>query len=348
MKESIDAMARGDVVIIVGEHDDAERAVLAVAAHKVADTPVAFAEWGDMGTMRMASDEAALRSEMYDISGPWATRGLHSQTCRSGGVLLFRGAAEAAVDLSRLAGLAPTAILCDLAGEHVGPEGSAAAFAARHSLPIVTIDDVATYRWRTESLAERMAEAALPTAVADFTAIGYRDKITRGEHIALVLGDVEGRRDVLTRVHSACLTGDVFASLRCDCGDQLRISMEMIAEAGEGIVAYNPTHEGRGTGLVDKLAAYRLQEQGLDTAEANLRIGHAVDSRHYGIDAQIIRDLKVSSVRLLTNNPDKVRQLELFGIEVSERIPLWTARNPHNQFYLDTKVERLGHLPART
>ncbi|MEN8112974.1 MAG: GTP cyclohydrolase II [Actinomycetota bacterium] len=190
----------------------------------------------------------------------------------------------------------------------------------------------------------REVEAFLPTRSAEFRAIGYRAADTGAEHIALVLGDVAGREDVLTRLHSVCLTGDVFGSLRCDCGPQLERAMELIAEAGEGVVVYNPTHEGRGTGLLDKLAAYRLQERGLDTAEANEQIGHPVDARQYAVDAQILLDLGVASVRLLTNNPEKIGQLRQCGVEVSSRVPLWVGANPHNRRYLETKATRLGHL----
>ena len=217
-------------------------------------------------------------------------------------------------------------------------------FAEEHQIPIITIEDLVAYRWREEALVTRVADATLPTELAEFRAFGYRANDTGSEHIALVLGDVAGRDDVLTRLHSVCLTGDVFGSLRCDCGAQLRESMARISVEGEGIIVYNPTHEGRGTGLLDKLVAYRLQEQGLDTVEANEQIGHAVDSRHYGVDAQILHDLKVSSVRLITNNPEKIDQLREFGIEVSERIPLWVGENSHNKFYLKTKEEKLGHF----
>lgn len=209
-----------------------------------------------------------------------------------------------------------------------------------------TAEGLGSNRPRSEYGVERCSEATLPTDIAEFRAIGYRVKDPGSEHIALVLGDVGGKPDVLTRLHSVCLTGDVFGSLRCDCGAQLRYSMELIAKAGEGIIVYNPTHEGRGTGLVDKLAAYRLQEEGLDTAEANQRIGHPIDSRHYGVDAQILHDLKVSSVRLLTNNPAKIDQLKSFGVVVSERIPLWVGETLHNRGYLRTKEEKLGHLGA--
>ena len=217
-------------------------------------------------------------------------------------------------------------------------------FSERYHIPIVTIEDLVAYRWREEALVTRVADAALPTNSGEFRAFGYRAIDTGSEHIALVLGDVAGRDGVLTRLHSVCLTGDVFGSLRCDCGAQLRESMDLISAEGEGIIVYNPTHEGRGTGLLDKLTAYRLQEEGLDTVEANEQIGHAVDSRHYGVDAQILHDLKVSSVRLITNNPAKIDQLREFGVDVTERIPLWVGENSHNEFYLKTKEEKLGHI----
>jgi len=265
-------------------------------------------------------------------------------------VLVRPGHTEAAVDLARLAGLTPAGVLCEVVNDDgtMSKGESLMRFADEHGLLIVTIEDLVSYRWREEALVTRESEASIPTDIADFRAIGYRSKDTGSEHIALVLGDVTGHRDVMTRLHSVCLTGDVFGSLRCDCGVQLKESMRLIAEAGEGIIVYNPTHEGRGTGLIDKLAAYRLQEQGFDTAEANEQIGHPVDSRHYGVDAQILHDLKVSSVRLITNNPEKIEQLRMYGVEVGERIPMWVGENPHNSFYLRTKTEKLGHLGSRS
>jgi 3,4-dihydroxy 2-butanone 4-phosphate synthase/GTP cyclohydrolase II len=164
------------------------------------------------------------------------------------------------------------------------------------------------------------------------------------QHVALVMGDVTGKLDVLTRVHSVCLTGDVFGSLRCDCGTQLDESMRRIAEKGEGVIVYNTTHEGRGIGILNKIAAYDLQEQGLDTVDANREIGHSDDARHYGVDAQILHDLKISSVRLLTNNPDKIEQLTNYGVDVVGREPLWVGETPENTTYLHTKTERMGHL----
>jgi 3,4-dihydroxy 2-butanone 4-phosphate synthase/GTP cyclohydrolase II len=208
----------------------------------------------------------------------------------------------------------------------------------------MTIDDLVNYRWRTEALVSRDAEATIPTEFGDFRVAGYRSLASSSEHLALVFGEVAGKENVLTRVHSVCVTGDVFGSRRCDCGVQLREAMRRIAAEGEGIIVYNPTHEGRGIGLVDKLAAYRLQEQGLDTVEANAEMGHAADNRHYGIDAQILNDLKVSSVRLLTNNPDKIGQLTVLGVDVTKREPLWVGENGYNRFYLETKAVKLGHI----
>jgi len=283
-----------------------------------------------------------------DVPGQRFRRPGHVFPLRSqpGGVVVHAGRTEAAVDLARLAGLAPAGVLCEVSDEDgsVMRGESLLAFAEQNGVPIITIDTVSSCRWRTDVLVDRETEASIPTFGADFRAIGYRTRDTGSEHIALVLGDVTGKDDVLARLHSACLTGDVFASLRCDCGAQLAESMKLIAEEGEGVIVYNPTHEGRGVGLIDKLAAYRLQEQGLDTAEANRKLGHAIDDRHYGVDAQILLDLKISSVRLLTNNPDKIAQLRLFGVTVSDRVPLWVGENPHNQFYLETKEKRLGHL----
>lgn len=267
-----------------------------------------------------------------------------------GGVLVRPGGTEAAVDLPRLAGLAPAGVLCEVVDHDaaVMRGESLLKFADEFGIPTIKVDDLISFRWRTEPLVERGAEASIPTNTADFRAIGYRSKVTGSEHIALVLGDIAGKDDVLTRLHSACLTGDVFASLRCDCGAQLREALNLIGKAGEGVIVYNPTHEGRGTGLIDKLAAYRLQDRGMDTAEANTQIGHPVDSRHYGIDAQILLDLKIASVRLLTNNPQKIDQLRSFGVDVRERVPLWVGENPHNRFYLETKETMLGHLGDRS
>jgi 3,4-dihydroxy 2-butanone 4-phosphate synthase/GTP cyclohydrolase II len=209
---------------------------------------------------------------------------------------------------------------------------------------MISIDQLVHYRRRTEVLIERVAETRLPTEHGEFTAYGYRIPVDGGEHLALVLGDLAGDEPVLTRVHSECLTGDVFASHRCDCGPQLHEALERVAKAGRGVVIYLRGHEGRGIGLVAKLQAYALQDGGHDTVDANLELGLPADARHYGAATQILRDLGVRSVRLLTNNPDKTSSLEDYGVPVAERVPLTPHPNDHNLAYLQTKRDRMGHV----
>lgn len=265
---------------------------------------------------------------------------------RDGGVLVRPGHTEAAVDLARLAGLFPAGVLCEVVredgamarGEELGR------FAEKMGIPLITMDDLVTYRWRNEALVTREVETSLPTDYGVFSAYGYRSTVDGTEHVALVFGEVSGQEDVLTRVHSRCLTGDVLRSRRCDCGPQLEASMKLIAEEGSGIITYNEAHEGRGIGLLAKLHAYRLQDEGKDTVDANLEQGLPADARHYGIEAQILHDLKVSSVRLMTNNPGKIEALQMFGIDVGDRVSLVVGLNGDNKAYMETKVNRLGHL----
>jgi 3,4-dihydroxy 2-butanone 4-phosphate synthase / GTP cyclohydrolase II len=335
--ERLDAL---DLPLMVRENTDSHKTAFTVSIDLAEGTTTGISAADRARTIRSAVDPSATAKQFHRPGHVFPLR------YQPGGVLIRPGHTEAAVDLARLAGLTPAGVLCEVVNDDgtMSRGDSLMAFAEEHGIPIVTIEDLVAYRWRNEALVTRVSEASLPTDIADFRAVGYRANDTGSEHVALVLGDVAGHDDVLTRLHSVCLTGDVFGSLRCDCGAQLRESMALIAKAGEGILVYNPTHEGRGTGLTDKLAAYRLQEQGLDTAEANEQIGHAVDSRHYGVDAQILHDLKVSSVRLITNNPDKIEQLQIFGVDVRERVPLWVGENSHNSFYLRTKERKLGHL----
>ncbi|MDA2979636.1 MAG: bifunctional 3,4-dihydroxy-2-butanone-4-phosphate synthase/GTP cyclohydrolase II [Actinomycetota bacterium] len=266
---------------------------------------------------------------------------------QEGGVLIRPGHTEAAVDLARLAGLKPAGALCEI----VNDDGTMArgdtleAFARDHGIVMISIDDLVAYRWRTEGIVKRGPSASLPTKRGVFKVIGYESAIGPAQHVALVMGEVEGKSDVMTRVHSVCLTGDAFGSLRCDCGAQLDESMRRIAEKGEGVLVYNTSHEGRGIGIINKIAAYNLQEQGMDTVDANRSIGRADDSRHYGVDAQILHDLGIKSVTLLTNNPDKIAQLARFGIEVSGRESLWVGETEENRDYLATKASRMGHIP---
>lgn len=261
------------------------------------------------------------------------------------GVLARPGHTEAAVDLARLAGLQPAGVICEVLGD----DGMAlrghdlVAFAYRFGLGIVTIADLVAHRWQHDRLVERGADAALPTADGLFRAIDYRDVVTNEHHLALVSGDISGSEPVLTRLHSECLTGDALGSLRCDCGDQLRLARAAMAAEGRGVLLYL-RQEGRGIGLPAKLQAYALQDAGLDTVEANEQLGFAPDARHYGIAAQMLRDLGVARVRLLTNNPAKVHALEQFGLCVTERIPLLAPSLAERQRYLDVKRTKLGHV----
>jgi 3,4-dihydroxy 2-butanone 4-phosphate synthase/GTP cyclohydrolase II len=326
--------------LMVRENTDTHKTAFTVSIDLADGTTTGISASDRARTIRAAADPSTTNVQFNRPGHVFPLR------YQPGGVLVRPGHTEAAVDLARLAGLNPAGVLCEVVNDDgtMSKGESLMTFADEHGISIITIEDLVSYRWREEALVTRESEASIPTIVADFRAIGYKAKDTGSEHIALVLGDVAGHEGVLTRLHSVCLTGDVFGSLRCDCGAQLAESMNLIAEEGEGIIVYNPTHEGRGTGLIDKLAAYRRQEQGLDTAEANVQIGHSVDSRHYGVDAQILHDLKVSSVRLITNNPEKIQQLGMFGVEVDERIPLWVGENQHNSFYLRTKATKLGHM----
>ena len=265
---------------------------------------------------------------------------------REGGVLKRAGHTEAAVDLARLAGLYPAGVLC----ETVNDDGTMArvpdlvAFAARHGLTIISIADLIAYRRRREVLVSRVAEATIPTPFGDFRSYAYESLVDGRTHVALVAGDIADGEKVLTRVHSECLTGDVFGSLRCDCGSQLERAMRLIGEEGRGVVLYVRGHEGRAIGLTHKLRAYELQDQGRDTVEANLELGFAADQRDYGIGAQILADLGVRTMRLLTNNPDKRAGLEGHGLAIEERIPLHGEPTPENIDYLRTKREKMGHL----
>lgn len=264
---------------------------------------------------------------------------------RDGGVLVRPGHTEAAVDLVRLAGLPPVGVISELVDDDGtvkrGPR--CREFADAHGLALISIADLVAYRKRHEPTVQRVATARIPTEFGQMTAFGYRDVVTGAEHLALVHGDLGNGQSVLTRVHSECLTGDVFRSCRCDCGDQLSAALRLVAEEGRGVLIYLRGHEGRGIGLVDKLRAYALQDGGLDTVDANLRLGLPVDARDYTAGAHILDDLGIMSTRLLTNNPDKARCLVDCGIDVTERVPLHTTATIHNLPYLDAKRLRLGH-----
>ncbi len=297
-------------------------------------------------TARVLADSA---TEPWEVTRPGHVFPLRY---REGGVLVRRGHTEAAVDLARLAGLTPAGVLVEVVNDDGtmkrGPE--LRAFADEHGLAMISIDDLVRHRHRTEMLVERVAETRLPTRFGDFRAFGYRSRVDGSEHLALVHGDLDGTDEpVLVRVHSECLTGDVFGSHRCDCGPQLDEALERVVEEGRGVVVYLRGHEGRGIGLVAKLQAYALQDGGRDTVDANLDLGLPADARHYGAATQVLRDLGVRQVRLLTNNPDKTASLEDYGVPVAERVPLTPRPNDHNLAYLVTKRDRMGHdLPDLT
>ncbi len=289
-------------------------------------------------TMQVAVDPS---SRPEDLRQPGHVNPLKA---KPGGVLERTGHTEASVDLARLAGLVPAGVICEVMNEDgsMARVPDLAAYCERHGLKMVTIADLIAYRRRNDRLIERVVATRLPTTFGDFEAVGYRSMVDDKHHVALVKGDVAGQPDVLVRVHSECLTGDVFHSLRCDCGEQLESALAMIEREGCGVLLYL-AQEGRGIGLLNKLRAYRYQEEGLDTVEANERLGLPADLRDYGIGAQILADLGLSSIRILTNNPKKIRGLEGYGLSVSAQIPIEHAPNAHNESYLRTKAQRMGH-----
>jgi|TARA_B100001094_G_scaffold125504_1_gene121590 3,4-dihydroxy 2-butanone 4-phosphate synthase/GTP cyclohydrolase II len=265
---------------------------------------------------------------------------------RAGGVLKRAGHTEAAVDLATMAGLAPAGVLCEI----VSDNGTMARlpelmeFAKNHSIPIISIADMIRYRNRHERLVERFSTARIPTKYGDFSAHIYRSSLDEVEHLAFVFGDLDNDETPLVRVHSECLTGDVLGSLRCDCGFQLDLAMKLVSENRSGAIIYLRGHEGRGIGLGHKMRAYALQDEGMDTVEANVALGFSPDSREYGIGAQIISDLGIQKMRILTNNPKKYGGLQGYNLEIVERVPLISGLNPENVRYLKTKEERMGHL----
>ena len=265
---------------------------------------------------------------------------------RQGGVLERTGHTEASVDLARLAGLYPSGVICEIMKE----DGTMARlpdlikFAKKHNLKIITIADLVQYRLKKEKFVVREAEANLPTKYGTFKIYGYRNTLDNSEHVALVMGEIKEDEPVLVRVHSECLTGDVFGSLRCDCQSQLHLALKKISEEGKGVLIYMRGHEGRGIGIINKIKAYKLQEEGFDTVEANHKLGFNADLRDFGTGAQILLDIGVRKMRLMTNNPRKIVALEGFGLEIVERVPIITEPNPHNVCYLKTKKDILGHF----
>ena len=310
---------------------------VSVDAAKGVTTGISAADRSE--TIRIMADPTAVPENLVQPGHIFPLR------AKAGGVLQRAGHTEAAVDLAQLSGCRPIGVICEIMSD----DGSMARlpelrkFAKKHKLKICTIEDLIKFRRSAEKLVEQVESIQMPTDYGDFQLILYRSKIDGQHHVALVKGDVKGKENVLVRVHSECLTGDVFGSRRCDCGPQLHQAMKQISDAGRGVILYM-RQEGRGIGLAPKIKAYKLQENGFDTVEANLKLGFPMDLREYGLGAQILADLGLRKIALLTNNPKKVVGLEGYGLEIVKQVPIKVKPNPHNAKYLATKREKLGHL----
>ena len=391
IEKAVDAIGRGDMVVVVDDQDRENEGDLILAAeHATAERitffvkhtsglicmPMLGADLDRLALPLMVLDNTESQRTAFTVSvdyRPGTSTGISAADraatiralidpatdpgdlsrpghifplrYRPGGVLKRAGHTEAAVDLARLAGLRPAGVLCEI----VRDDGEMArlpdleAFAAEHGLLLISIADLIRYRRQKDKLVKRVSEARIPTPYGDFTCYAYESVLNGDQHLALVKGAVQGEENVLVRVHSECLTGDVFGSMRCDCGWQLEAAVQRVAEEGLGVVVYLRGHEGRGIGLAHKLAAYTLQEQGRDTVDANLDLGLPVDSREYGIGAQILVDLGITTMRYMTNNPAKYGGLDGFGLEMVERVPLQSSPNVENATYLRTKRDRMGH-----
>jgi 3,4-dihydroxy 2-butanone 4-phosphate synthase / GTP cyclohydrolase II len=330
-----------DLPLMVLANTEAQRTAFTVSVDYRHNTTTGISANDRAATIRALADPVTQASDLNRPGHIFPLR------YRPGGVLKRAGHTEATVDLCRMAGLAPAGMLCELVTADKSQMARLAdleGFATRHGFPIISIADLIRYRRHHERLVRRMAEAELPTDEGGFRALVYESVLDQEQHLALVLGDVEGKENVLVRVHSECLTGDVFGSQRCDCGPQLQAALELIAAEGSGVVVYLRGHEGRGIGLGHKIRAYALQEGGLDTVDANLELGFAAETREYGIGAQVLVDLGITTMRLMTNNPDKFGGLEGFGLTITERVPLQPVATEHNIGYLRTKRDRMGHL----
>jgi 3,4-dihydroxy 2-butanone 4-phosphate synthase / GTP cyclohydrolase II len=328
------------IPLMVAENTESQRTAFTVSVDAKHGTTTGISAADRCATVHAILDDAT-RPE--DLARPGHIFPLRY---REGGVLTRAGHTEASVDLARMARLQPAGVLAEV----VNDDGSMARlpelerFAAEHDLQIISIADLVRYRRHREKLVRRVSEARIPTDYGDFTAYVFESLLDGTEHMAFVRGEVAGKENVLVRVHSECLTGDVFGSMRCDCGLQLDLALRLIADEGTGVVVYLRGHEGRGIGLGHKFRAYTLQDQGLDTVEANVELGFPPDSREYGIGAQMLVDLGVSTMRVMTNNPDKYGGLDGYGLEIVERVPLHVLPNHENIRYLRTKQEKLGHL----
>jgi 3,4-dihydroxy 2-butanone 4-phosphate synthase / GTP cyclohydrolase II len=327
--------------LMVTHNTESQRTAFTVTVDYRHGTTTGISAFDRAKTIRSLIDPAT-RPE--DLTRPGH---IHVLRARDGGVLKRAGHTEAAVDLARMAGLYPAGVLCEL----VTDDGMGMArlpelerFATRHDLCLISIAELIRYRRQREKLVRRIAEARVPTEWGEFTCYAYQSVLDQETHLAFVMGAPQGQDNVLVRVHSECLTGDIFGSMRCDCGHQLNAAMAKIAEDGMGVLVYLRGHEGRGIGIHNKLLAYQLQDDGFDTVEANLQLGLPADSREYGIGCQILVDLGITTMRYMTNNPAKYGGLEGYGLDMVERVPLESIPNPENIHYLRTKREKMGHL----
>ncbi|MBW3070121.1 bifunctional 3,4-dihydroxy-2-butanone-4-phosphate synthase/GTP cyclohydrolase II [Actinomyces sp. 594] len=333
---------RLDIPMMTEHNTDPKRTAFTLSADASLGITTGVSADDRARTIRVIADPGSAPADLVHPGHVFPLR------AREGGILARRGHTEAAVDLMRLSGHRPVGVLVEI----VNDDGTMARrhqlreFADAHSLPMISVEDLERFRWLHEELVEKVVTAHLPTAHGEFTAHALRSRVDGAEYLALVCGSIADGEDVLTRVHSACLTGDVLSSLRCDCGPQLRAAMEEISARGRGVLVYASDHEGRGIGLIDKLRAYALQEAGMDTLDANVALGLPVDARSYATAAQVLRFLGVRSVELMTNNPDKVTGLERYGVRVSARRATPTFTNGENLAYLRTKRDRMGHLLA--
>jgi 3,4-dihydroxy 2-butanone 4-phosphate synthase/GTP cyclohydrolase II len=330
-----------DLPLMVQSNTESQRTACLVTVAYRHGTSTGISSHDRCATVRALCDPA---TRPGDLARPGHINPLMA---REGGVLKRAGHTEATIDLCRMAGLYPAGLLCEVVDDDkrdMARVPELERFAEKHGLLMISIADLVRYRRQNEKLVRRIAEARIPTKWGDFTCYAYESLLDGEQHVALVKGTVSGEDDVLVRVHSECLTGDVFGSLRCDCGVQLDSAMQLINEAGHGVVVYLRGHEGRGVGIGHKIRAYSLQEKGRDTVEANLELGLPSDSREYGIGAQILVDLGITTMRIITNNPSKYGGLEGFGLEITERVPTIVVANPENIAYLRTKRDKMGHL----